>query len=290
MPVLTLAAALGGASQRLNPVRRLAVAVALPVRAASAVLLLVTVALAGCGEPSAPQAAAAGTDGGTVRGLVLTDEQTPVNGATVTMAPSGRVTTTGPAGAFAFADVATGTHTLSVAKPGFVTVERDVEVAGDGDVDVTVTLSPIPSRAPRTEYTPVDGMIACGVSTPVVTSTWSCADDNHKAYVAVNVTGGVHATVHETVWESGSALTGQELLTRLYFDGQMHDRIGGPSPLVRTVDGYQVKGSLEVGEQVYVNFATVDNPLIVAYQQSFTTHFTAFYHQDAPDGYSALAA
>lgn len=220
----------------------------------------------------------------------MTDEQTPVSAATVTLAPSGRVSTTDAAGAFGFAGVAAGTHTLTVSKPGFVATDQVVDVVGDATADVTVTLSPVPSLAPRTEYTPVDGMIACGVSTPVVTSTWSCADANHKAYVAVNVSAGVRATVHETVWESGSALTGQELLTRLYFDGQMRDRIGGPSPLVRSVDGYDVQGALEVGEQVYVNFADVGNPLIVAYQQSFTTHFTAFYHQDAPDGYSALPA
>ncbi len=259
------------------------------------VLLVVALVLAGCSGSDQPPAV--GQDSGeigVVAGIVVTDEQTPAANATVGVLGDGGQATlaqtwTDDAGRFRLEDVPAGGQRILVQKPGFLEVVRDVDVAAGQTTELELRLEPVDRGIGHVEVVPLGGMIACGISTPLVTATWSCGDDNHKAYVAVNVTRGVAATVHETVWESSSALTGQQLLTRLYVDGAMHDRIGGPSPLVRTIDGYDVDGTTEIGEQVYVNFATVNDPLVVAYQQTFTTYFSVFYHQSVPDGYTALA-
>lgn len=263
------------------------------VGAVAAVVVALT--LSGCSGAEDPAAVASdAAPAGVVEGVVVTDEQTPAVNATVGILDAAGdaallQTRSDEAGRFRLDDVPTGTQRLFVQLLGFQSVERDVTVVEGETLELELRLEPVDRGVGHVEVVPLDGMIACGISTPVVTATWGCGDDNHKAYVAVNVTRGVRATVHETVWESSSALTGQQLLTRLYVDGTMHDRIGGPSPLVRTIDGFDVDGTTEVGEQVYVNFATVNEPLIVAYQQTFTTYFSVFYHQDVPDDYTALA-
>lgn len=258
-------------------------------------LIVVVAILPGCSgasENPGPLDEAGPT--GAVAGRVVTDEQTPVANATVTVLDAAGTTlregATDDAGRFRLDEVPAGDHRLIVEKTGFLETVRAVTVTPDAATEVVVVLEAVETVVARIEHVAVDGLIACGVSTPLATSTWGCGDANHKAYVAFNVTPGVRDTVHETVWESGSALTGQQLMTRLYVDGQMFDRIGGTSPLVRIVEGYDIREDLEIGEQVYVNFADESNPVVIAYQQAFTTHFTAFYHGPAPDGYSAVAA
>ncbi|MBM4184596.1 MAG: TonB-dependent receptor [Gemmatimonadetes bacterium] len=87
--------------------------------------LIAITALIGIGATDA-----AGQQGGSVSGTVASEGGEPVFGATVTLAPGGRVAITDVRGEFRFANVPEGTVTLGVVRLGYSSAEQAVSVRG----------------------------------------------------------------------------------------------------------------------------------------------------------------
>lgn len=99
--------------------------------------LAIIAAILGFAAPAAAQAP------GTIRGVVLdADFETPVAGATVTIASTGASMTTEGDGSYVFGNLPPGTYALTFAKPGFATQSRPgiaVNAGGVTEVDIELT-------------------------------------------------------------------------------------------------------------------------------------------------------
>ena len=118
-----------------------------------AALVGLVVVIAGCAgaEPAAggpssvsPAASAeAGGDVGSIKGLVVDEEQAPVAKAAVTLSEVGATTTTDDGGRFTFNDLAPLTYSLFVERLGFESVARKIDVKAGAVTDATVVLKAI---------------------------------------------------------------------------------------------------------------------------------------------------
>jgi hypothetical protein len=220
---------------------------------------------------------------------VINDELTPIPSANGGIPSLGLEATANASGVFIINGVPAGTYTVYVQRLGYEASASTVTIRVGEVTEHTFRLTPLAVGDPRTVLVIADGMIACGASTIVITVTTGCNDPNHKSNVYFNVTSGIRATMTETTWDSTSVLTGKELLNNHFVDGKGRGSASGVSPLKLVDEAYgSVTKSLVVREQYFVNFATTSNPLVVAYQQRFKVHYSAFYDQDIPAGYSAI--
>lgn len=151
------------------------------MRAFPVVLLLVSLALAGCAssEGANPQGSdgpgpiASGepiADAATIQGLVVDDSQAPIEGATVAIVGIGLQAATDAAGSFQFVNVPPGPHDITAIKLGFsstgkrVTVEPSQQLTG-----VVLTLAPIAVEGPYHEiFGPYNGYFHCMYGTAAV--------------------------------------------------------------------------------------------------------------------------
>jgi hypothetical protein len=144
--------------------------------------ILVLVLMAGCASnaPKAdrlqppgdvPDIEATATTGG-IHGFVVDERIVPIKGATVTVTPENKSTTTDASGAFAVSGLPGGTYFLKVSHPLYATIQQSVEVqAGVADPkDVKVVLKRVIAQTPYTQQIKYEGFIVCSVVTPVVLS------------------------------------------------------------------------------------------------------------------------
>lgn len=150
------------------------------MRAVSVVLLLVSIALAGCASSEGanplatqgPGPVASGepiVDAATIAGLVVDDSQAPIEGALVAIVGIGLQASTDAAGSFQFVNVPPGPHDVTAIKLGFsstgkrVTVEASQQLTG-----VILTLTPIAVEAAYHEiFGPYSGYFNCFYGTPI---------------------------------------------------------------------------------------------------------------------------
>lgn len=117
--------------------------------------VVASTALAGCAggdaapeETQGPGAVATlepttGTEAGTIRGSVTTDEGIPIGGATVGIVGLDAEAKTGDNGSFEFRGVTPGTYGVAVNKLGFESVAKSVEVLPGEVAEVTIELAAI---------------------------------------------------------------------------------------------------------------------------------------------------
>lgn len=138
-------------------------------RAVWVTLTAVSVLLAGCvsGETTsvAPSSdGVAGTGGGVLRGLVISEELAPIPGAIV--AVSGNATaTTDEAGRFELSGLPVGVSIrVEILALGFTSLARDVTILGeDAPLDVQFMLALLPITSPYTELIITSGFEICTV-------------------------------------------------------------------------------------------------------------------------------
>lgn len=141
------------------------------------VLLLASLALAGCSEGPSPSNGdedqglddldlKAGDDTGIIRGIVVDASITPVVGAMVSIKGQEIGTESNDRGAFGFSDLEPGSYFLTIDKPGFVSAQTNVEVqAGVAEPPILkVLLEAEPSTAPFIQDMFFRGYLTCGAA------------------------------------------------------------------------------------------------------------------------------
>lgn len=156
-----------------------------------ALLVLVSVALAGCAadpaNPNSPQSpaavaaadlgskapeAVASTDRGSISGLVVNDEMLPVEGANVSITkPAVGTATVDAAGRFTFNDLVPGTYGLLVRALGYESVAERVDVLANEVTQKTIVLRSVARPVPRSEAYIEKGYLRDGFAYPMGNTT-----------------------------------------------------------------------------------------------------------------------
>jgi hypothetical protein len=146
---------------------------------AAGVLLLASVAFAGCASRAGPVAnpiqdvhVAATATTGVIRGIVVDTAIHPLAGARLTLKVGERMmeTNSSALGGFGFAGLPAGTYFVEAHKRGYVSSRTGVDVqAGVSDPPVTkIALESNPSDKPYVEAFLFKGFLECGVTSPAV--------------------------------------------------------------------------------------------------------------------------
>lgn len=282
------------------------------------VLLVPAVALAGCvgsetealGGPGA-ESAAADSESGVVRGIVTTDEQSPLEGALVALVEVGLENRTDESGLFVLRGVAPGDYTLAVQKLGFESAASRVQVEAGQTVERSITLAAIQVADPFHETLIFEGHMTCGMGLIVVTIVTGCGttgtpvgnvtvDPNEKNIFDQVAQPGLLSVVGELVWTQAAAVAATELELDLYsgwtctpFCSVDEDYGGtqGPSPVVLVVtDEFDdiEEEPITIQHVVSVDSQEDDPPfVIIVLQQDFTLYSTHFFGEPAPEGFAA---
>ncbi|HEX9816655.1 MAG TPA: carboxypeptidase-like regulatory domain-containing protein, partial [Candidatus Thermoplasmatota archaeon] len=137
------------------------------------VTLLLGFAVSGCvGDGNAqelpsPSVAAppeVDVDTGAVEGIVHDDSLVPLDGAQLALADAELTTVSDATGRFTFSNVAPGDHQLFVARLGFDSVAKRLNVVAGEVTTVDVTLTAIPITEPWSTVQSKRGIFGCGAS------------------------------------------------------------------------------------------------------------------------------
>lgn len=172
--------------------------------------VLVIAVSAGCvsdGTDNGPLTATApeiAQGGGTLRGLVISDELVPVAGALVAIAGA-TPTTTDEAGRFEVRGLPVGvTFRVEIHALGFHSIARDVTIPGeDAPVELQLTLEALPVATPYTELVITSGFEVCTLTTGVfVNSVSPCPLGTPSPADKNNAADSWMYLVVETDWET----------------------------------------------------------------------------------------
>lgn len=281
-------------------------------------LLMPAAALAGCigDEGSTAQGGPAdvspGEDTGVVRGMVTTDEQTPLAGALVALVDADRENVTDDAGRFVLADVPAGSYTLAVQKLGFESAAQKVEVQAGQTAELSVELAAIQVVEPYQETFIFDGHFTCQMGLIIVTIVTGCGttdsgtalgnitvDPNEKNIFHQPGRPGLLTVVGEMVWTQAAAFAATELDLDLYRGwycdpfcnvDEDYGNAEGPSPVVLVAEDFDdiEDKTVNIQHVASVDSSSDDPPfVIIVLQQDFTLYSTHFFGEPAPDGFAA---
>lgn len=296
--------------------------------------LFLGASLAGClgGGSSGP----AGVDSevlfddetGAIRGHVTSDSLEPLNGAVVHLTDSGQNATTNEAGEFQISQVAPGAVGLEVAKLGYESVAREVQVEVGRVTETSFQLPPLPIEEPYHATEIQEGLIGCGLllkrdEDPNASHNFiaACGVFGNLGYYAIDqfhlvwAMGDLYNTSGawgETSWTSTQA-AGKgmsaiwSVLDSSNTAGGIHAIRRGnsvQSPLGISFTSEEILDVLEAKDTIqdctesdcnihafhYGRAETLGTPVDVgvALQQRYTEYFTLFYNQDVPDVFSAV--
>jgi hypothetical protein len=284
--------------------------------------IVAAVALAGCaggdggtkGMDPVPDAAQ-GT--ATLSGTVLDEENLPIASATVYLQEPDLEATTDVDGRYSFEGLAAGTVTMEVHKMGYRPLPQRVTLQEGVINEVDVVLAIIPVLVPHHETIPFDGRFECSYA--ALDMFWQGCPGQDTLFPEstnlffFNKSAGAVDVVSELVWQSTSSATGQNLdfsVISAEREGcQWYANAFGPSPVVIRIrvgeqftnpespypvgtcgdpvidDVDKTLGVLILASPTYVGgMATVG----VTLQQPYSGYNTIFYHEEAPEGFSAL--
>lgn len=191
-------------------------------------LPLLLLAFAGCADEAgssetadedlggADEGLVATDDTGIIRGVVVDQTITPVEGATISIQGTETSATSNAAGGFGFDGLDAGTYFLAVEKFGFGSVQQSVEVvAGVATPPVVrILLEAEPSLQPYVAAEHLAGYLACGA--PVVVTSLGCT--TYGAIADATDSAGIFPREYEVapfhiqgelVWENTQLLGGQ---------------------------------------------------------------------------------
>ncbi|HEX9815571.1 MAG TPA: carboxypeptidase-like regulatory domain-containing protein [Candidatus Thermoplasmatota archaeon] len=289
------------------------------------VLVVVTVALAGCAKGAAEGTTAEGPvsvisggaepihDAGLIKGVVTDDSVVPLAGAVVGLVEVEGIATTGESGEFSFENLAPGVYTLNAARLGFASVASRVEVVAGQETNVHLVLRTIAIVESYLESIEFRMFMACGGGLVGVTFTGGCPAalfPTHDVTADHNVTGpaiALRSLVAELIWQQTSALSSKELrLTgginessgSLPSFEERYYNVQGPSPVYAREDADEedpFDGLDETNERYYIRhrvwvpFSSADPPIVIlVFEQPMTIWSTLFYGEEAPENFSAL--
>lgn len=288
--------------------------------------LVAAVVLAGCaGGGGGPEAQPLGdvddvdataTTGG-IHGFVVDQKIVPIKGATVTVTPGDKSTTTDAGGSFVISGLEPGTYFVKASHPLYETQQQSAEViAGERDPkDLKFQLVRTISQDPYYVTLKYDGYIVCSVNTAGALSEecgegagvpcqvpppYGChrlgGQDNNNIQFDFQADAGAKSIVFETVWEPTSE-AGNELYVPVgtnwvcdpgcSWDGVTE--LKGSSPLYGQIGAEQIeKSKIGPGTNVtmFVWAGSFDDPAGAALNQPFTHFATVFYYVPPPDGWS----
>lgn len=282
-------------------------------------LLMPAAALAGCLGNGAPAAANGGpgdvapdAESGVVRGIVTTDEQSPLAGALVALVDVGLENVTDRSGRFVLSGVPAGTHTLAVQKLGYESAAQKVEVDAGQTTDLSVQLAAIQVVEPFQETLIFDGYIACAMGLIVVTIVTGCGttdsgtalgnitvDPNEKNIFHQPGRPGLLTVVGEMVWTQAAVFAATELNLDLYRGwycdpfcsvDEDYGNAEGPSPVVLVSEDFDdiEDKTVNIQHVASVDSSSDDPPfVIIVLQQDFTLYSTHFFGEPAPEGFAA---
>lgn len=281
-------------------------------------LLMPAAALAGCvggdapGAESSPDDVEPDAETGVVRGIVTTDEQTPLGGALVALVDVGIENVTDDSGRFVLGGVPAGAHTLAIQKLGFESAAKRVDVAAGQTVELAIEVVAIQVVEPYQETFIFEGHITCAMGLVVVTIVTGCGetdtgtavgnitvDPNEKAIFDQPGRPGLLNVVGEMVWTQAAAFAATELNLDLYRGwycdpfcsvDEDYGNAAGPSPVVLVSEDFD---DIEDTPVTIQHVASVDSQsddppfVIIVLQQDFTLYSTHFFGEPAPEGFAA---
>ena len=126
-----------------------------------ALLLVLTLALAGCGGDDAPETGTAepAPDGGSISGVVVTPAIQPITGATVVLESTGAEQTTDLFGRFRFTGLDPGAYVLSASAPDHEPAKLALHVQDGETARPRIQLTPVRPPAPGKETLSFQGRI-----------------------------------------------------------------------------------------------------------------------------------
>jgi hypothetical protein len=274
--------------------------------------MLLSMAAAGCaggdaGTESLDEATAAPAahdqDTGGIDGVVLDGEGLPIAGVQVAVLDAELQTVSDKEGAFSFSDMKPGSATVVAQRLGFETKAQKVDVVAGKVTEVSFMLEQITVAEPYTTLQEGAALVTCAIGFPVVTvypnavgnacGTVLGLEDKRSVTFPVDV--GAQESYTEMVWEPTNNVFGSELRSVNSFDGDDEGAAAGPSPLVFGFDDYDddLEGGEEFNHFLWANWgsANTTNPghsIHVFHEQHVTVYFSIFFHQERPQGYSAI--
>lgn len=262
---------------------------------------------AGVAEPSYTVAPTATT--GIIRGLVVDEAIRPVAGARVTLLDGSvtRNTQSADDGGFGFEDLVPGTYFLTVARPGFLSMQTSSDVvAGEAEPPIVrVLLARDVQAVPSFQIFPWEGFIQCSARF-VVNAVAACSavpgsEDNFTyRYSPAELPAFAQS---EMLWKSTQALgNGMKLQYTDDSDGLDNFAVSvGPSPLMVRANGTVLESKAimdDVGLYVRIFAGSVEGTrppqcvpsqpcegVSVVINQAFTVYTVFFYGFEPTDEY-----
>lgn len=218
-------------------------------------LALLATAVAGCsdgGDAPAPVQEADFEDfqlevteqTGIIRGIVVDDAITPIEGVTISIEGLGMETTTNANGAFGFDGLVAGDYFLKAEKAGWSSAQQSTTVQANVQEPpvVKILLSQDPSTAPFVELFEFNGFIECSFSLVAVgfAACSSAGTGNDVFMEEYQLEGTPDFAQSEMIWESTQALG--DRMTLLYSGSgesallENYGEAKGTSPLMVQAD------------------------------------------------------
>lgn len=270
------------------------------------------VALAGCSgggspkpdvDPTQELGLQATATTGVIRGVVVDETITPLEGVTLTIAALNRSVTSNAVGAFGFDGLEPGTYFLSASKPGYKTVQQSAEVnAGEASPAITkIQLAADPTTRPAFDVFHFQGYLECSAVT--LFFFWPCEvpfvgpvgnDHYFQRFELANNASFIHVSL---VWDATQAF-GQNLYFNLldsYDEYNVAVFAGGPSPLVGDANATALAETdinamqsfaLEVASDGESLDGQVPSFFGASIRQAFDAYIVAFYGFEPPEGYA----
>lgn len=280
-------------------------------------LAFVSIVLSGCAggaakvseTSAAPASVVIGEDattGGHIVGLVINDEASGVEGASVGIQGIEQTVRTDQEGKFEFRNVPAGPHVLFAARIGYESMPKHVVVVEGETVEVKIQLAPVAVAQDYVEIIEFRLFMTCGGGLVVVTFTGGCPEQlgDHQVVADHNVTADLQTAVGELTWTQNSALSSREMnlvMGKEESGGSLprfkyaYGSETGPSPVIVRADAEfdgltdSEDGEHQIRHRVWVPFESADPPVaILVFQQPMTLWSSMSYGSPLPVDYTAL--
>jgi hypothetical protein len=218
---------------------------------------------------------------GLIRGLVLSETITPIQGATVSLISEAKTLVTDEQGAFVFNELEPGDYFLSVSKVGYLSIQASATVVAGVAEPQIVKVQLVVDKAAATLYTVLqkwDGFLQCGF-TVVVLGFNACGLIDDRFINNFDMSALPTFVQGEMVWKSTQTLS-PDLNLGFYEGGVTNwNSVEGPSPQVTNTTGEEIldhRGNESTVLPMRV-FPPYTLPVGMTLEQQFTVFVTMTY-------------